>query len=132
MSLVSTWADAVAVVEKSYTLAMRETSWVGFVNGGLKVKVMRFEALGQPYVAITTELGGAQMAAGTALELNHRLPLGAIERDGEVLLLRLTLPLDGLKADYLRSALTHVCNEGKRLQQPKRDVALAPFLHFSE
>ena len=140
---VASWDDVATIITGSFEVVIRGDDWLGLVHrDGLpddqqpvKVKVAMLTALGQPYVTITADvLEASKLPPETALAINHALPVAALESEDDRILLRATVPMLGLGADYLRRITLHVARQAAHMQATHNVHTLRPalFAHYVE
>ena len=138
MDVIARWDDVVACARSSFDVVIEGEQWIGFLHredeadaDPPKVKISMFTALGQPYVAITADLfDAALLDPGVALQLNHALPIAAIEREDDRILLRATVPLVGLGVVYFRRIALHVARQAAHMRRARGRAGTAESSHI--
>lgn len=126
------WEHVAAVVRESFAVVIEGDGWVGVAHESAKVKVLRTVVLGRPFVAVIGDVFEVGILDPvTILQLNHALPIGALEDEDGRLLLRAMLPLAGLDDVDLRRVVLHVGRQTAHLQSKRTEGAHAvALLHY--
>ncbi|MFN0247318.1 MAG: hypothetical protein ACKV2T_10560 [Kofleriaceae bacterium] len=120
-------------MERTHSIVARGEGWVGIVRGGTGLKVAHAMLFGMEHVTLTCNLHGASLLDETvALEVNHLLSLGAIEREGDRLRLRTTLPLC-FDDQYLQQVIVHFFRQAAHMRTHSRQRNVIPAVsHYAD
>jgi hypothetical protein len=139
---INEWEDVVSAARAAFAVAIEGDDWLGVQYSDSaeepapqKVRLQWFTALGQRYLAITADLfDHSLLPADLALQINNKLPIGAVESEGENLLLRATVPLQGLAGLYFRRLIVHIARQAEHMRRTvaKHGAAVSPFSYCSD
>lgn len=120
------WEETREHIRGTYKVAMDEPAWMGLafsftLDGRELVQRERVEpttALGQPAVLIWSDVvETTRVPSKLALQRNMSFEIGGLAISGDVYVLRVVLPLEGLTWTLLEHALLYVAREAARLRE---------------
>lgn len=132
--VVDTWNDVIDLVIGELGGRYHESDsvddWLAIVRDDATVAIGQFAALDDVYIAITADLFETRtLDATTALEINAALPIGALIVHDARYVLRVTLPLLGLRLDALRDVILHVRRHAAHMRDKHVTRASRPALY---
>ena len=141
-TIINKWEDVVKSARADFAVAIEGDDWLGVQYSDSqeepapqKVRLQKFNALGQPYLAITADIFDQDIIpAELALRINNELPIAALEIEEGKYLLRATVPLQGLGQIYFRRLIVHVARQAEHMRRTlgKPGAAASPYSYCSE
>lgn len=122
---MATWDETREYIRGKYKVAMDEPTWIGLafsftLDGnevGQRERIEPTTALGQPALLLWSDVVETNRVPNKlALQRNMSFEIGGLAISGDLYVLRVVLPLEGMSWSLLDEGLVYVAREAARLR----------------